>query len=591
MVLTIAGAAAVLCLVPVALRAAAFTASLDRDTVAVGETATLTLTFSGGEPKSMPTPSAMPGLQIESGGVSRNFSIINGQQSFTLSQSFLLTPPRPGVYIIPPMKAELDGRILASQSLKLTAVKAEASAADNSGQQLAFLKLLLPKREIYLGEVIGMQLQLFIRDGVMNANDILTGFERLGGSPLKTEGFSVLKTACAQRRRVQLGNGIFDVATLVTSLSPVKTGPLEVASINATLALKLPEANRRRDFFSFFEQFQEKRVAVATEPETVTVLPLPPNAPADFNGAVGSYTLAVTASPTNVAAGDPITVKIQLSGSGALDALALPDQPAWRNFKIYPSSSKIESNDPLQIAGTKTFEEVVVPQNTDLNVLPPVSFSYFDSERRSYQTLTGPAIALTVRPGGSTAVPAAAAANRAGPDPLPPSQDIVPIKQRPGRFALVGPPLLRQPWFLALQTAPMLALLSAAAWRQRCESLARNPRLRRRRQVARLLREGLNDLRKWAAANNSDEFFATLFRLLQEQLGERLDLPASAITEAVIEEHLRPHGVAETTLGPLHELFQTCNLARYAPIKSSQELAAFIPKIETVLQELQAVTL
>jgi len=42
-----------------------------------------------------------------------------------------------------------------------------------------------------------------------------------------------------------------------------------------------------------------------------------------------------------------------------------------------------------------------------------------------------------------------------------------------------------------------------------------------------------------------EAFFATLFRLLQEQLGERLELPASSITEAVIEEHLRPRGVPE----------------------------------------------
>ena len=63
---------------------------------------------------------------------------------------------------------------------------------------------------------------------------------------------------------------------------------------------------------------------------------------------------------------------------------------------------------------------------------------------------------------------------------------------------------------------------------------------------------------------------------------------ASAITEAVIEERLRPRGVPETMLASLHELFQTCNLARYAPIKTSQELAAIIPKLEAVLRELQA---
>jgi len=90
-----------------------------------------------------------------------------------------------------------------------------------------------------------------------------------------------------------------------------------------------------------------------------------------------------------------------------------------------------------------------------------------------------------------------------------------------------------------------------------------------------------------AAEKNSDEFFATLFRLLQEQLGERLDLPASAITEAVIDERLRPRGVNGETLASLHELFQTCNLARYAPIKSSQELAAIIPKLEAALNQLR----
>jgi hypothetical protein len=83
----------------------------------------------------------------------------------------------------------------------------------------------------------------------------------------------------------------------------------------------------------------------------------------------------------------------------------------------------------------------------------------------------------------------------------------------------------------------------------------------------------MKDLQRLAAENNSDEFFATMFRLLQEQLGERLDCPASAITEAVIEEKLRPRGAGEGMLNELRELFQMCNLVRYAPIKSSQELA------------------
>ena len=76
--------------------------------------------------------------------------------------------------------------------------------------------------------------------------------------------------------------------------------------------------------------------------------------------------------------------------------------------------------------------------------------------------------------------------------------------------------------------------------------------------------------------------------MLQEQLGERLDLPASAITEAVIDEKLRARDLAPETLDGLHELFQTCNQARYAPQKSSQELAAFIPNVEAALRALQS---
>ena len=92
-----------------------------------------------------------------------------------------------------------------------------------------------------------------------------------------------------------------------------------------------------------------------------------------------------------------------------------------------------------------------------------------------------------------------------------------------------------------------------------------------------------------AAENNPGEFFATLFRLLQEELGERLDCPASSITEAVIDERLALLGVPETTLAGLRELFHLCNQARYAPLRTSGELAAVIPQFENAIRGLQTV--
>src|SRR6266581_7195956 len=562
---------------PLPLSAASFTATLDRETVAVGESATLSLSFEGGEPKSIPVPPAIPNLQITDQGSSRNIRIVNGQMTSSISQSFALTPTQPGDYSIPALNAEVNGQILTSQPLKLTAVKPAASVRGNEGEPLAFLKLFVPKKEVFVGEVLSVELQVYIRDGVANAERLLQNLDEFGSSPLKAEGFSVLKTAHAQRRRARAGNATYTVATLVTALMPVKTGPLTISSIDITLPLQIPQPNQRRrdpffDPFGMFPQVEERRVALAAETETLTALALPKeNVPTNFNGAVGNFSLSLSAGPTNVAMGDPVTVRIQISGRGAFDSLSLPEQSAWRDFKTYPPTAKVETTDALGLQGTKTFEQVVVPQKDEIKALPPVSFSFFDPDQKSYRVLTQPSVPLLVRPGGSAPAPTVLASSRSDRESPASAQDIVPNKQRLGVVAQIGPPMLEQTWFLALQGVPILSFLSAAVWRRHANTLANNPRLRRQRQVAQVIRSGLTELRKFAQENKSDEFFATLFRLLQEQLGERLALPATAITEAVIEERLRPRGVPESTLASLQEFFQTCNLARYAPIKSSQE--------------------
>jgi hypothetical protein len=280
-------------------------------------------------------------------------------------------------------------------------------------------------------------------------------------------------------------------------------------------------------------------------------------------------------------------LKAVIAGQGMIDSLTLPAQPSWSNFNVYPPNSKIEGADPFGLSGTKRFEQVVIPQKQEIAALPPFQFSYFDPNQRSYRTLSGPAVPLIVRP-------TAALASLPGVNPTRPtptnSDEIVRIKPYLGMSPVSGSPLVQRPWFVAAQSVPVLAWASLLAMRKRKEALAKNPRLRRQREVSRKIADGLGQLQKQAAARESDAFFATVFRLLQEQLGERLDLPASAITEAVIEEHLRPRNVPEQTLSSLQELFQVCNQARYAPQRSSHELASFIPKVETTLQQLRTIS-
>ncbi len=564
-----------------------FTATLDRDTITLGDNATLALTFEGGTPKSLPAVPDVPNLQIVGSGTSLSQSFINGQSTSTITYNFTVTPRQVGDYTIPGFTAELGTEKFSTPPLTLKVLKPTAPPPEaiKSGAQDAFLKLVLARKEIYVGETVVAELDLYLLSRVQNVSQFqLTGFP--------ADGFNVGKMAQGQRRQARVGNALYTLIPIYFPLKAIKAGPMALGPVTARTVVELPSQNRSRgsllDQFGFRDPFEveHESLTLATDAENLQLLPLPgANVPPQFNGAVGTYSMNVTAGPTNVAAGDPVTVKIQISGRGTLDSLTLPEQPGWNKFTTYPPTTKLETTDSLGLQGVKTFEQIMVPRDPDIKALPPVVFSFFDPDQKGYRTLSHPPLPLVVRPASATPSPTVVTSAR-GQESALPAQDIVPNKQRLGSLARIGVPLVRQTWFLALQGVPLLAFFSAFVWRRRADSLTHNPRLRRQRQVAVLIREGLSQLRQVAAANHSDEFFATVFRLLQEQLGERLDLPASAITEAVIDEHLRPRGATESTLRPLQELFQTCNLARYAPVKTSQELSALIPKVEAVLRGL-----
>ncbi len=574
---------ALLMAVPAAVAAPGLTARLDREAVPLGESVTLSLIFEDASPGATPNLPALPNLNLVSVSQRSEFNMVNGATTAKRTFDYTLAPTQPGDITIPAMRVQINGQVLTTQPLKLKVVQGNAAAANPqaTATNLAFVRLVVPKTEVYLGEPFAVEIQLYWQ----NAQDIQM-------PQLQAEGFALGQPTRPNQTTTMVGGAPWNLAVFRLAATAAKTGLLTLGPVECNLNVLIPlNTPRRRDMFDPFGMFgprmQARPTVLRSESQAMRVLPLPTNnVPDNFNGAVGSYTMNVMAGPTNLAVGDPITVKVQISGRGPLDALALPPQ-SWRDFKTYPATSKVEPNDPLGLSGMKTFEQVVIPQNHEITALPPFQFSFFDPAARSYRTLTHPPIRLTVRPTLAAAAPPVLTNTNAGQTQPPPADDILHIRARLDDLALVRPPLIRQPWFVALQGVPVLAWLSLLIRRKRGEALANNPRLRRQRQVAQRVREGLRELQSLAAARKADDFFATLFRLLQEQLGERLDLPASAITEAVIDEKLHGRELPEPALAELRELFQTCNQARYAPLKTSQELASLIPRLESVLRALQ----
>ena len=567
--------------------AAAFTASLDREALTLGEQATLSLKFDDIHPQNPPNLPAIAGLQIQYVGPSSSFSFVNGQTSSTITYNYMVAPQRDGQFTIPGMQVKIGGQTFTSQPIKLTVTKPGAPSAEdvNSGNEVAFLKFVLPKKQVYLGEPVVGMLELYLRDDVQNIN----GFQ-LTSSP--TDGFSAGKTIELnnQRRRTRVGQRTYTIIPLALPLTSVRTGPLTLGPFTANLGVILPGQNQGGDpfFRQFFNQGEQRQVTLATDPLAVEVLPLPAeNRPANFTGAVGNFSMSFTAGPTNLTVGDPITARVQISGHGAMDSLKLTPPDAWHDFKTFPPTTKFEAGDQYGFEGTKTFEQILTPQNSEIHELPPFVFAFFNPDDGQYHTLTQPAIPLTLHTAAANPLPATAGAKPANPENTANPQDILPVKEKIGALVAASGPLISSPGFLALQSLPVLAFLGALVWRKRTDSLANNPRLRRQLAVAQIVANGLNDLGKLATENQPDEFFTLLYRLLQEQLGERLDVPASAITEADVNDRLVKLGASPGTMTSLHELFQLCNQARYAPVRGSSELNSLVTRLKPVLTELQ----
>lgn len=576
-----------------AARATTFSAALDRDTIVLGDTATLTLKFDDGQPQGTPQLPQIPGLQFSYAGPSSAFSFVNGKTSSSVTHTYVVKPTQTGDFVFPALTVNLGNETLKTEAIKFKVVRAATPSPGSAEEekQLAFVRLVLPKTNVFVGEIITVEVQLFVNSavalpsGMRNNPDMAT---------LTAEGCIAGQWVITNPngRQTRIGTTQFRVYSLAATATVTRDGRLNLGPVDGSMIVVIPSQQRRDTFpdpFGIFSQGTQQRVALSA-PAQAIIASRPPDSgkPASYSGAVGQFQMTVKPSPTNVAVGDPITIRVEVKGRGSLDSFTLPEQQTWKEFKTFPPTVKTETTGELALEGTKSFEQVVVPQNAEIKELPAFEFSFFNPETKQYETLRQNPMPIIVRPAGSTPSPTLALAGN-NAEAGKPAQDIVHIKPRLGTVTLNATPWVQSKWFLAAQSLPVLALLGTFLWRRRADALANNPRLRRQKQVAQIVADGLLQLQKLASDGKGDEFFATVFRLMQEQIGERLNLPASAITEAVVDEKLRARGLGESAADVLHELFQHCNQARYAPEQSAQRLEAVIPKLKMALTELQEV--
>src|SRR5262249_12384715 len=153
--------------------------------------------------------------------------------------------------------------------------------------QMAFLFMVPPKKQLFVGETTVLEIRLYIRrefESYQNLN-----------VPMSGEGFTFSKILFGPQFQRTVGPTSFAVIPLYVAVTPLKTGNLTLGPIDGYVHLVV------RGVFDLFGR-PAQRAALSLDPQTFQVSPLPSdNVPPDFKGAVGSYNLSVSAGPTNLA--------------------------------------------------------------------------------------------------------------------------------------------------------------------------------------------------------------------------------------------------------------------------------------------------
>ena len=259
-----------------------------------------------------------------------------------------------------------------------------------------------------------------------------------------------------------------------------------------------------------------------TKPLTITVDPLPETA--GFSGAVGRFRTSASLDRDVVPLGDAVTLRFRVEGTGNLKWIDRGPEVAVPGAKVFPPQAKSDLRaTEAGIAGSRTWEFVVVPETVGTVQVPPLPFSYFDPSAGKVVSAETASLALRVE-GGTVAagVPASRPTALAGGAlPLRSDLDLHPV----GGLALSGRTV-------ALGAGAALLLHAGLAGAGRLRRRPRGGALRA--ASARSVRAALRDLERAGAEAMSKERAASLVeKALHEAFGEVPDDDESDRARAV----------------------------------------------------------
>jgi hypothetical protein len=592
-----------------------FEAAIDKNSVAIGESAQLGLTFYGTQNVPAPDIGNIDGLEVRYLGPSTMMTVINGVVSNSITHMYKVQPLRLGKFQLGPFSFKYEGNTYTSSIAFLTAteerVRQEPAKKENEENIIdsldikdrLFLTLKVDKTKAYVNEIVPVTIKIYVNK--MNVSDIQLPV-------LNQEGFSKTQFEDPKQYRERMGGLLYDVLEFKTTIFGTRAGDYKLgpATLKCNLAVRkrvrnmsaldddfLNDSGMRDPYFEdFFTRYERYPVELKSEEADLTLLALPTEGkPEDFSGAVGDYQFIYSASPKKVKVGDPVTLKMEINGTGNFNTVIIPKLENTDDFRVYEPQIKTEP-------GRKTFRQVLIPESDKVSQTPKAVFTYFDPDKSIYKTITQESTPLQVEKvadspaqmvGQSPALPPATPVTldnqpkEKREDPQP-QGDILYIKESMGNIRKIGSEIYKNILFFILFLVPLLILIIVCVIYAKQDRLKRDTKYAHRTEAFKSMRKEFYELKHRLKSNDSKGFYETLFKALQDYLGGRLYIPVAGLTFNTVEPVLRSKGVDAAVLNKIESIFSVCDRAKFALINADTLLMKDDMKsLEEVIRELE----
>ena len=555
----------------------------------LGETVTLTLSVEGARQQGMPDLPPLDGLNLIGKSTGSSLSFDGHTQRHTVNHSFTLQPTRAGTIRVGPFSYPLEGKNFDLPAIELQVLSASISQTASGGAaEPLFATLVAEPTNVYHQQTFDLVLSIYSRG---------LNLDRQVAADFPSDGLKVAPLREVQGGREVIDNQIYDVRRWRGKATALTAGQFH---LTPSLRVGLLVENRGRSRDPFFggafddifgrREIQPKDVPVRTL--DLEVRPLPAEGkPSGFAGAVGQFEFDARAQPSELAAGEPVTVTMTLTGRGNIGMVAAPTLTVGDQIRAYDSKLVTDESDPDSASGRKIFEQVLIPRSGSVTGLPAATFAYFNPESGRYETIVRGPFPLLVRASSNEASRMVQAAD---PTATPAERvllgaDIGYLKPAPRTWTQTWQPAwLTSPVFLAAQAVPPMALgLLALAVRRR-SALARDVRKARRVQAPRAARAALAEAEAALRAGQAVAYHDAIWRALTSYFAGRLNLePGEATRDVVLARLQRAQAPAEL-VESMGSVFARCEEARFGAGGATVSAVEEQPRLEQLTRDLRA---